>query len=85
MKFQNAVLKWFFPKISIQNDEYVYRIPNPKDMPKYTKAKVWHTQDKHTQLNSFIELCCYPIKSLADASLPEYIDTHSLLTGYLRP
>ncbi len=26
-----------------------------------------------------------PIKSLAAASLPEYVDTHSLLTGYLRP
>ncbi len=43
------------------------------------------TQDKHTQLSSFVELCCYPTKSLADTSLLEYVDTHSLLTGYLRP
>ena len=40
------------------NDEYAYYIPNPEHMPKYTKAKVPHTQDKHTQLSSFTELCC---------------------------
>ncbi len=28
--------------------EYTNRIPNPKHMPRYTKAKVLHTQDKHT-------------------------------------
>ncbi len=29
------------------SDEYTNRIPNPKHMSKYTKAKVQHTQDKH--------------------------------------
>ena len=67
------------------SDEYVYCIPNPECMPKYTKAKVLHTQDKHTQLSSFTELCCHPIKSLAAPSLPEYVDTHPQPTGYLRP
>ncbi len=57
---------------------YVYRI-YPKHTHKYTKIKVLHTQDKHTQLSSFAELQCYPIKSLADANLPEYVDTHYLL------
>ncbi len=41
------------------------------------------TQDKHTQLSSFAELSCHPIKSLAAVSLPEYVDTRSQLTGYL--
>ena len=63
-------------------DEYVFRIPNPKHTPKYTWAKVPHTED--AQLSSWAELCCCPIKSLAAASLPEYVDTHSL-TGYLHP
>ena len=36
------------PYISVPSDEYLYRIPNPKHMPKYTKAKVPQTQDKHT-------------------------------------
>ncbi len=44
-----------------------------------------HTQDKYTQLSSFAELYCYPIKSLADTNLPDYVDAHSLPTGYLRP
>ena len=30
-----------------QLDQYANRIPNPKHTPKYTKAKVLHTQDKH--------------------------------------
>ena len=30
------------------SDEYANRIPNPKHMPKYTKAKVSRIQDKHT-------------------------------------
>ncbi len=67
------------------SDQYVYHIPNPKHTPKYTKAKVLYAQDKTAQLSSFSELCCYPVKSLAAANLPEYVDTHSLLTGYLRP
>ncbi len=56
-------------------------------MPKYTKAKVPCTQDKHTQLSSFAGLCCRcpcPVKSLA-VRLLEYIATFSQLTGYLRP
>ncbi len=57
------------------NDEYAYHIPNPKHMPKYTKAKVPYPQDKHTQLLSFAVLHYYPIKSLADP--PQYVDTHS--------
>ncbi len=27
----------------LESDEYANRIPNPKRMPKYTKAKVLHT------------------------------------------
>ncbi len=38
------------------------------------------------QLSSFTELHCHClIKSLAAAGLPEYVATHSHLTGYLRP
>ena len=40
------------------------------------------------QLSSFTELCCCChclIKSFAAASLPEYVATHSQLTGYLHP
>ena len=60
-----------------QNDEYAYRIPNPKHTPKYTKAKVLHAQNKHTQLSSLAELLCHPINSHADANLPEFVDhTH---------
>ena len=39
----------------------------------------------NTQLSSWAEFHCSPTKSLADANLLEYVDTHSLLTGYLRP
>ena len=68
------------------SEEYVYRTPTPKHTQKYTKVKVLHTQDKHTQLSSFAWLHCKPIKSLADVNLPEYVDRHSLLTtGYLCP
>ncbi len=59
-----------------------YQFPNTL---KYTKVKVPHTQDKHTQLSSFAQLFCYPIKSLADTNPPEYVDRHSLLTDYLCP
>ncbi len=45
--------------VTFGNDEYANHIPNPKHMPKYTKAKVPGTQDKHTQLSSFSELCCH--------------------------
>ncbi len=34
-------------KAMVTNDEYANRLPNPKHMPKYTKVKVLHTQDKH--------------------------------------
>ena len=37
----------------LHHDEYEYRMPDPKQRistPKYTKAKVQCTQDKHTQL-----------------------------------
>ncbi len=64
-------------------DQYAYCIPNPK--PKYTKAKVTPTQDKHTQLSSLAELGCHPIKSFAATNPPEYVDTYSLPTGYLHP
>ena len=40
------------------------------------------------QLSSFTELYCHchnPIKSFAAGSLPKYVATHSLLTGYLCP
>ncbi len=33
---------------AVLSDEYTNCIPNPKHMPKYTKAKVPHTQDKHS-------------------------------------
>ena len=56
----------------VSSHEYAYRIPNPKHTPKYTKAKVLHTQDKHTQLSSFSELYCYPIENFAATSLPQY-------------
>ena len=67
-------------------DEYVYPIPNPKHMPLSTpRPKYCIPQDKHTQMSSFAELCHCLIKDLATAGLPEYVDTHSLLTGYLHP
>ncbi len=58
------------------------RVPNPKHMPKYTKTKVPHTQDKHPQKSSFAELCCYccyPIKSLT-AFKPTRTGWHTLTT-----
>ena len=36
------------PESTRDNDEYANRIPNPKHTPKYTKAKVLHTEDKHS-------------------------------------
>ena len=66
-------------------DKYAYRIPNPKHTPpKYTKAKV-HQLRMNTCSGGFTELRCHPIKSLAATSLPEYVDIHTLLTGYLCP
>ncbi len=59
-------------------DEYANHIPNPKHIPKYTQAKVPHTQDKHTARSSFSELSCCPIISLADANPLEYVTTYSL-------
>ncbi len=55
-------------------------------MLKYTKAKVPHTQDKHTQLSSLAELSYYPIKSLAESSPPPMLTyTHySLATWALK-
>ena len=82
---ENNNFWWLLGKLVCRIDEYVYRIPNPKHTPKYTKAKVPPFQDKHIQLSSFVELCCHLIKSLATASLPEYVDTYSLPTGHLRP
>ncbi len=68
--------------LEYDDDEYAYRTPNPKHRHKYTKVKVLHTQGKHTQLklSIFTWHCC-----LADANPPEYVNTHSLWTGYLRP
>ncbi len=51
------------------SDEYANCIPNPKHMPKYTKAKVLHTKDKHTQLSCFADLrCCrdYSLNNVDD-------------------
>ena len=50
--------------------EYVYRAPNPKHTPKYIKAKVPHTQDKHTAEQLYRALLlpykkpcyCYPTR-----------------------
>ncbi len=52
---------------------------------RFPKVRVLPAQDKHIQLSSFAELWNYPLKSLVEANLPEYVDTHSLLTGYLSP
>ena len=68
-------------------DEYANCIPAPKHTPLSTpKLRYFIPKINMCQLSSFAELscCCYnPIKSLATASLPESVDTHSLLTGYL--
>ncbi len=83
--FQGGVLLLQLQK-QLMNTYTAYLTPNTRiSTPKYTQAKVPGTQDKHAQLNSFVELCYHPIKSLAAASLPEYVDTHSPPTGYLRP
>ncbi len=74
--------------VKLANDEYACRTPIPKHALKYTKVKVLHTQDKHTQLSSFAWLCCSPIyinAFLILYYLSEYVDKHSLPTGYLRP
>ncbi len=66
------------------SDEYTNCTPHLVCKPKYTKVKVPRTPH---QLSSFAELCCccWPIKDLATASLPEYVATHSHQTDYLRP
>ena len=83
-------------------DEYVYCTPIPKHTLKYTKVKVHHTQDKHTQLSSLALLplthqsmlththyqlatCALKNSTLAEANLPEYVDTYTLLPIYLCP
>ena len=46
-------------------DEYANRIPNPKHTPKYTKAEVLRTQDKHPsaeQLRRALLLLLLPYK-----------------------
>ncbi len=63
-EFQNQTEKRVLVSVQAMCDEYAYCIPNPKHTPKYTKAKVPCTQDKHTQLSSFAKLCCYPKKAL---------------------
>ena len=40
----------------------VYRIPNPKHMPKYTKAKVLHTEDKHPSAEQLCRALLLPYK-----------------------
>ncbi len=67
----------------VSSDEYVCCTPIPNCTLQCTKVKVLHTQDKHMQLSSFAELHFHLIKSLADANLPEYVETYSLPTGYL--
>ncbi len=64
---------WFFWRVA-------NRIPNPKHTPKYTKAKVPRTQDKHTSAEQL--RCHYPLKSLAAASLLR-VCCHTLTTDWL--
>ncbi len=66
-------------------DEYAYCIPNPKHVPKYTKVKVWVPKINNTSAEQLVELYFYPIKSLVDPILLEYVDMYSLPTGYLHP
>ncbi len=68
----------------VSSDEYVYHIPNPKHIPKYTKAKAPCTQDKHIQLSSFAELCCYCIKALLRLTCHVNILTTDWLPAPLR-
>ncbi len=42
----------FWRAVSLMTSIYAYSTPHPKHRPKYTKAKVLPTQDKHTQLSS---------------------------------
>ncbi len=61
---------------------------NPKHIPKYTKVKVLVPKINNAsaeQLRRATLLLLLLIKSLAAAGLPEYVATHSQLTGYLRP
>ncbi len=86
---------WLHCRVVELRDEYANHIPNPKHMPKYAKAKVPRTQDKHTSAE---QLCramlplplpykkpCCPIRSLAATCLSEYVATHSQPTGSLCP
>ncbi len=71
---------------SDSRDEYANRIPNPE----HISLSTWYhiPKIKNHPLSSFAELrclCCCLIKSLAAASLTEYVATHSPQTGYLRP
>ena len=59
----------------------------PQHIPKYAKAKVLHTQDKHPSAEQLLRarlLLLLLIKSFAATSLLEYVDTHSQPTGYLK-
>ena len=47
--------------LNFGTDEYAYCIPNPNAcLSTQMHPKVPRTQDKHAQLSSFAELCCYP-------------------------
>ena len=52
------------PSFCWMTSTYTAYIPHPKHTLKYTKVKVLHTQDKHTQLSSFALLHCYPMYKL---------------------
>ena len=41
------VLRQIHGSVFKASDKYANRIPNPEPIPKYTKVKVLHTQDKH--------------------------------------
>ena len=69
----------------IRNDEYANCIPNPECIPKYTKVKVLHTQDKHRISWAALQSYAATALDLATTSLPEYVATHSHQTDYLRP
>ncbi len=49
---QRDFMKHHAAGTSLSRDQFAYRIPNPKHTHKYTKVKVPHTQDKHTQLSN---------------------------------
>ena len=68
-----------FGRIAL-SDEYANGIPNPKHMPKYTKAKVPHTQDKHTsaeQLCRALLLLLPPYKKPCCCSASQSMLTHT--------